>query len=57
MPGIGEKILSGILAEMGDIDRFDDVREIQKLSGMGLALIMSFISLAVRSRRSTLTVK
>ena len=36
MPGIGERILSGILAEMGDIDRFDDGREIQKLSGMGL---------------------
>ena len=34
--GIGEHILSGILAEMGDISRFDDVKEIQKLSGMGL---------------------
>lgn len=34
--GIGENILSGILAEMGDISRFDDVKEIQKLSGMGL---------------------
>ena len=27
-------ILSGILAEMGDISRFDDVKEIQKLSGL-----------------------
>lgn len=26
----------GILAEMGDISRFDDVKEIQKLSGLGL---------------------
>ena len=34
--GTGENILSGILAEMGDASRFDDVKEIQKLSGMGL---------------------
>ncbi|MCR5686399.1 MAG: IS110 family transposase [Lachnospiraceae bacterium] len=34
--GIGETILSGILAEMGDIARFDDAKEIQKLSGLGL---------------------
>ncbi len=34
--GIGETILSGILAEMGDISRFDDAREIQKLSGLSL---------------------
>jgi len=34
--GIGENILSGTLAEMGDISRFDDVKEIQKLSGLGL---------------------
>jgi hypothetical protein len=34
--GIGEKTLAGILAEMGDISRFDDVKEIQKLSGMSL---------------------
>ena len=34
--GIGENILSGILAEMGDISRFDDVKEIQKMSGLGL---------------------
>ena len=27
--GIGENTLSGILAEMGDISRFDDVKEIQ----------------------------
>lgn len=36
IPGIGGKILSGILAEMGDISRFDDVKELQKLSGLGL---------------------
>lgn len=34
--GIGNTIISGILAEMGDISRFDDVKEIQKLSGLGL---------------------
>ena len=34
--GIGENILSGILAEMGDRSRFDDAAEIQKLSGLGL---------------------
>ena len=34
--GIGENTLSGILAEMGDISRFDDIKEIQKLSGLGL---------------------
>ena len=34
--GIGENTLSGILAEIGDISRFDDVKEIQKLSGLGL---------------------
>ena len=39
--GIGESILSGIVAEMGDIDRFDDVKEIQKLSGLGLVACSS----------------
>ena len=39
--GIGENILSGILAEMGDISRFDDVKEIQKLSGLGLVACSS----------------
>ena len=34
--GLGENILSGIIAEMGDISRFDDVKEIQKISGLGL---------------------
>ena len=34
--GIGGKILSGILAEMGDISRFNDAKELQKLSGLGL---------------------
>ena len=34
--GVGKNTLSGILAEMGDISRFDDVKEIQKLSGLGL---------------------
>ena len=41
IPGIGESILSGIVAEMGDIDRFDDVKEIQKLSGLGLVACSS----------------
>ena len=35
--GVGENIL----AEMGDISRFDDVKEIQKLSGMGLVACSS----------------
>lgn len=39
--GIGENILAGILAEMGDIARFDDVKEIQKLSGLGLVACSS----------------
>ncbi len=39
--GIGEKTLSGILAEMGDIERFDDVKEIQKLSGLSLVACSS----------------
>lgn len=36
IPGVGETILSGILAEVGNISRFDDAREIQKLSGLSL---------------------
>lgn len=39
--GVGENILSGILAEMGDVSRFDDVKEIQKLSGMSLVACSS----------------
>lgn len=39
--GIGERILSGILAEMGDVARFDDAKEIQKLSGLGLVACSS----------------
>lgn len=39
--GIGENTLSGILAEMGDVSRFDDVKEIQKLSGLGLVACSS----------------
>ena len=41
IPGIGENKLSGILAEMGDISRFDDAKEIQKLSGLGLVACSS----------------
>ena len=39
--GIGENTLSGILAEMGDVSRFDDFKEIQKLSGLGLVACSS----------------
>lgn len=39
--GIGVTTLSGILAEMGDISRFDDVKELQKLSGLGLVACSS----------------
>ena len=41
IPGIGDGIMSGILAEIGDISRFDDVKEIQKLSGLGLVACSS----------------
>ena len=34
--GIGDDILAGILSELGDISRFDDVKELQKLSGLGI---------------------
>ena len=39
--GIGANILSGIHAEMGDIAKFDDVKEIQKLSGLGIVACSS----------------
>lgn len=39
--GIGESTLTGILAEIGDISRFDDVKEVQKLSGLGLVACSS----------------
>lgn len=39
--GVGDTIFSGILAEMGDISKFDDVKEIQKLSGLGLVACSS----------------
>ena len=39
--GVGENTLSGILAEMGDISRSDDVKEIQKLSGLSLVACSS----------------
>ena len=39
--GIGENILSGILAETGDTSRFDDVKEIQKLGGLSLVACSS----------------
>ena len=39
--GVGGTVLAGILAEMGDIRRFDNAKEIQKLSGLGLAACSS----------------
>ena len=39
--GMGMKILSGIISEIGDISRFDDVKELQKLSGLGLVACSS----------------
>ena len=39
--GLGERVLTGILAEIGDVSRFDDVKEIQKLSGLGLVACSS----------------
>ena len=41
MNGIGENILAGILAEIGDHRRFDDAKEIQKMSGLGLVACSS----------------
>lgn len=39
--GLGCEIMSGIVSEMGDISRFDDAKEIQKLSGLGLVACSS----------------
>lgn len=39
--GLGDTIVSGILAEMGDVERFDAAKEIQKLSGLGLVACSS----------------
>lgn len=39
--GIGDNILAGILSEIGDINRFDDAKELQKLSGLGLVACSS----------------
>ena len=41
--GVGENILAGIIAEMGDIERFDDAKEIQKLSGLSLMTLLRSI--------------
>ena len=39
--GLGDEITSGIVAELGDISRFDDAKEIQKLSGLALVACSS----------------
>lgn len=39
--GIGDDILSGVLSEIGDISRFDDAKEIQKLAGLSLVACSS----------------
>lgn len=39
--GMGENSLSRIVAEVRDIARFDDVKEIQKLSGLNLVACSS----------------
>lgn len=39
--GLGVEITSGIVAELGDISRFDDAKEIQKLSGLALVACSS----------------
>lgn len=39
--GIGENTLTGILAEMGDVSRFSNAKEIQKLSGLSLVACSS----------------
>lgn len=50
--GVGENILAGILAEMGDISRFDDVKEIQKLSGWGW---WHAVQASIKDRRKSAT--
>lgn len=39
--GLGETTTAGILAEMGNVGRFDDAKEIRKLSGLGLVACSS----------------
>jgi transposase len=39
--GLGQNIVAGIISSMGDIDRFDDAKEIQKLSGLNLVACSS----------------
>lgn len=39
--GMDGNIVAGIVAEMGDVSGFDDVMEIQKQSGMSLAVCSS----------------
>lgn len=39
--GLGSEITNGIVSELGDISRFDDAKEIQKLSGLGLVACSS----------------
>ncbi len=51
--GIGENIFPGILAEMGEISRFGDVKEVQKLSGKGLVACSSG---SIRDRQRSATV-
>ena len=34
--GIGNDILAGLLSDLGDPERFDDAKELQKMSGLGL---------------------
>lgn len=34
--GVGIKTVSGFLAEVGDISRFDNPKELQKLAGLAL---------------------
>ena len=36
IPGVGVKTITGFLAEVGDISRFEDAKAIQKLSGMAI---------------------
>ncbi|MBP3195756.1 MAG: IS110 family transposase [Butyrivibrio sp.] len=39
--GLGQNIVAGIISSMGDIERFDDAKEIQKLSGLNLVACSS----------------
>ena len=39
--GVGKKIVSGLIAEIGDISRFDNPKQVQKLAGYAIVACSS----------------